>query len=47
VFRDDVRPDIFAPGSVMTRATTAALLKYFLYLGSRGFGGPVALVGYM
>jgi chromate transporter len=24
-----------------------ALLRYFLYLGSLGFGGPVALVGYM
>jgi chromate transporter len=31
----------------MTRPTTAALVKYFLYLGSLGFGGPVALVGYM
>jgi chromate transporter len=31
----------------MTRPTTTALLKYFLYLGSLGFGGPVALVGYM
>ncbi len=31
----------------MARPTTAALLKYFLYLGSLGFGGPVALVGYM
>jgi len=31
----------------MTRPTTAELLKYFLYLGSLGFGGPVALVGYM
>ena len=29
------------------RVTTAALLRYFLYLGSLGFGGPVALVGYM
>ena len=29
------------------RPTTADLLKYFLYLGSLGFGGPVALVGYM
>src|SRR6266850_1645019 len=29
------------------RPTTAELLKYFLYLGSLGFGGPVALVGYM
>jgi chromate transporter len=32
---------------VMTRPTTTALLRYFLYLGSLGFGGPVALVGYM
>ena len=24
----------------MTRPTTAELLKYFLYLGSLGFGGP-------
>ena len=31
----------------MTRPTTTELLKYFLYLGSLGFGGPVALVGYM
>ena len=31
----------------MNRPTTAELLKYFLYLGSLGFGGPVALVGYM
>ena len=29
------------------RASTAELLRYFLYLGSLGFGGPVALVGYM
>jgi chromate transporter len=34
-------------GEVMSRPTTAELLKYFLYLGSLGFGGPVALVGYM
>ena len=32
---------------VAARPTTAALLKYFVYLGSLGFGGPVALVGYM
>jgi chromate transporter len=31
----------------MNRPTTMDLLKYFLYLGSLGFGGPVALVGYM
>jgi chromate transporter len=29
------------------RPSTADLLRYFLYLGSLGFGGPVALVGYM
>ncbi len=29
------------------RPATAELLRYFLYLGSLGFGGPVALVGYM
>jgi chromate transporter len=32
---------------VVTRPTTSALVNYFLYLGSLGFGGPVALVGYM
>lgn len=31
----------------MSRPTTVELLRYFLYLGSLGFGGPVALVGYM
>ena len=35
------------PLAVVARPTTADLLKYFLYLGSLGFGGPVALVGYM
>jgi chromate transporter len=29
------------------RPTLRQLLGYFLYLGSLGFGGPVALVGYM
>jgi chromate transporter len=33
--------------SGVTRPSTAALIKYFLYLGSAGFGGPVALIGYM
>ncbi|HEV2053878.1 MAG TPA: chromate efflux transporter [Methylomirabilota bacterium] len=27
--------------------TTWSLIRYFLYLGSLGFGGPAALVGYM
>ena len=35
------------PTAVTTRPTTTALVNYFLYLGSLGFGGPVALVGYM
>ncbi len=26
--------------------TTWGLVRYFLYLGSLGFGGPAALVGY-
>jgi chromate transporter len=30
-----------------TRATLAQLARYFLYLGAFGFGGPVALVGFM
>jgi chromate transporter len=34
-------------GKEMPRPTTVELLKYFLYIGSLGFGGPVALVGYM
>jgi len=32
---------------VSDRRTTWSLIRYFLYLGSLGFGGPVALVGYM
>ncbi len=31
----------------MTKASLAAFVRYFLYLGSLGFGGPVALVGFM
>jgi chromate transporter len=35
------------PPASVGRGTLAELLRYFLYLGSLGFGGPVALVGYM
>jgi chromate transporter len=35
------------PPATTTRPTTRVLVNYFLYLGSLGFGGPVALVGYM
>jgi len=31
----------------VTGPSLTALVRYFLYLGSLGFGGPVALVGYM
>ena len=31
----------------LARPDIGPLLRYFLYLGSLGFGGPVALVGYM
>jgi chromate transporter len=30
-----------------TRASLGDLVRYFLYLGTLGFGGPVALVGFM
>jgi chromate transporter len=33
--------------TAVARPGTADLVRYFLYLGSLGFGGPVALVGYM
>ena len=36
-----------SPSAGTTRPSTVQLLGYFLYLGSLGFGGPVALVGYM
>src|SRR5207302_9293319 len=36
-------PDTATPA----RGTTGSLLRYFDYRGSLGFGGPVALVGYM
>ena len=29
------------------KRTLAGLVRYFLKLGSSGFGGPIALVGYM
>jgi chromate transporter len=35
------------PASTTARASLAELVRYFLYLGALGFGGPVALVGFM
>ncbi|MDF2773176.1 MAG: chromate transporter, chromate ion transporter family [Geminicoccaceae bacterium] len=31
----------------VTRPTLGAMLRFFLWLGTAGFGGPIALVGYM
>jgi chromate transporter len=36
-----------APTTITTRASLADLVRYFLYLGTFGFGGPVALIGFM
>jgi chromate transporter len=36
-----------APVATTTRASVTELVRYFLYLGTLGFGGPVALVGFM
>jgi chromate transporter len=33
--------------TTVTKSSLGALVRYFLYLGSLGFGGPVALVGFM
>jgi chromate transporter len=36
-----------ATTTTATRSSLGALVRYFLYLGTFGFGGPVALVGFM
>jgi hypothetical protein len=40
------RPDGRRPGTVVA-CTMGDLLAYFLRLGALGFGGPIALAGYM
>jgi chromate transporter len=35
------------PTTTATRVSLAELVRYFLYLGTFGFGGPVALIGFM
>ena len=39
--------EMTAPQAATARSSLAALVRYFLYLGSLGFGGPVALAGFM
>jgi chromate transporter len=36
-----------SPPATAMRASLADLVRYFLYLGALGFGGPVALAGFM
>ena len=36
-----------SPVTTTTRASLTDLVRYFLYLGTFGFGGPVALIGFM
>jgi chromate transporter len=36
-----------SPAPTVRRASLADLVRYFLYLGAFGFGGPVALIGFM
>jgi chromate transporter len=36
-----------SPLTTTTRASLTELVRYFLYLGTFGFGGPVALIGFM
>jgi hypothetical protein len=43
---DEVMPELAAPTGPDGR-TLRGLVLYFLTLGSAGFGGPIALVGYM
>jgi len=40
-------PTAPAPAPAQPQRTLAGLVRYFLRLGSSGFGGPIALAGYM
>jgi chromate transporter len=40
-------PDAAPTRALAEQRTLAGLVRYFLKLGSSGFGGPIALVGYM
>src|SRR2546430_16434277 len=47
ISRDLVAEDRAAASPNVGRESLTAFLRYFLYLGTVGFGGPIALVGYM
>ena len=42
-----VEPPATAETPGVRRATLRELVRFFLWLGAAGFGGPIALVGYM
>jgi chromate transporter len=42
-----VNPESNAAGQAPTRASLAQFVGYFLWLGTVGFGGPIALAGHM
>jgi chromate transporter len=42
-----VKPDSNSPGQEPSRASPAQFVGYFLWLGTVGFGGPIALAGHM
>jgi chromate transporter len=44
---EEVAPMPSSPPATTTRASLTDLVGYFLYLGTLGFGGPVALAGFM
>jgi chromate transporter len=41
------RGEVDGARPAIERSSLGAFLRYFLYLGAVGFGGPIALVGYM
>src|SRR5205823_7316347 len=45
--RDRAAEDQAAVSPNARKGSLTAFLRYFLYLGTVGFGGPIALVGYM
>src|SRR5438552_10997759 len=47
ISRDLAAEDRAAASPNVGRESLTAFLRYFLYLGTVGFGGPIALVGYM
>ena len=44
---EDAMPATSVATTTAPASTLGALVRYFLYLGSLGFGGPAALVGFM